>query len=322
MNGERFVLKMRFDYEFIIKGMNDDMSKEFAMLEASRRLGNYLSREQYNLDKMAENPRVPQLLFETKVEQYNELVDSLNDLFGALTGSTSSLFTNYGLVTKEASPNLSAHEMLIPPLLGGLRQSGADMIPDAYLTHGSVLVAEPPVATGVVTSPNDTLPVDGSTGTEANADVPTWMAEGYPSYEDWCADKEAGQAELHDDVSVVVNVGLSQYRAAQVLNEYEQTSDHDIATFNPEQDAPVDVLSRAQSMRATQDLRYLSHTVGNVRVDRDPTQITAVETAVERDGDDARKGMDIDVSQFVYRTPSMLITNLIDDDISKLRVHQ
>ena len=70
------------------------------------------------------------------------------------------------------------------------------------------------------------------------------------------------------------------------------------------------------------DLRYLDHTVDNVRVDNDPTQIAAVETAVERYGETSRQGTDIDLSSFLYKSDRPVVDDLISDDIRQLHVQQ
>ena len=286
--------------------MANDMSKEFALLEASRKLGEYLAQEHLQLDKMAENERVSQPYFQQKVERYNELVDVLNELFAAVSGTTSALYAKYRLVASDASVNRTAHKPLLQSLTGG--------------EIGS------PIPSGIALMEDPQMEDDGAGGIvipQSTSHMPRWFNEGYPSYEAWFADKELERAELQDDLSVVVNVSLSQYRAAKALAEYQQTSEHDIATFSPEQEEAVDFLVETQvarMSRPTGDLRYLNH-IGDVRVDRNPTQITDVQTAVERDGDQARKGMDIDVSRYVYRSPSMVVDDLLGDDIAKLRVH-
>lgn len=57
------------------------MSKQFALLKVTGNVSNYLSRERYMLTKMKLNDRVTDSFFESKVKQYNELVDLFNVLF-------------------------------------------------------------------------------------------------------------------------------------------------------------------------------------------------------------------------------------------------
>lgn len=262
------------------------MSKEFSMLIASRRLEKHLSREHYNLERMSENERVPQTLFETKVAHYNELVDTLNQLFGSLTNSKEQLFSRYELVTPD----------------GGL------------------------VTT--VPTPHDTV-VDGmefveseiavATETIVEQDIPEWQAEGYESYEEWALNKDVEGLEIQDDMSIGVSASVSQYRAGQALNEYQETSAQDITTYSPEDDVAVSVLPQEESMRPTEDLRYLNHTADGTRVDNNPIQITDVQTAVELDYEKARKGTDIDVARFIHSSDGVIVADdLIGDDISKL----
>lgn len=126
-----------------------------------------------------------------------------------------------------------------------------------------------------------------------------------------------------------VNDAMSRYRAQQALNEYSETSERDIATYLPEDDSPVNVLPSSEEegedspepIPAT-DYTYLDHTVDNVRVDSDPTQIAAVETAVERYGENARRGTDIDVSSFLYQSAGSVVDDLINEDIEQLHSPQ
>lgn len=280
------------------------MTQHFAMLTATRRLESHLSRESYNLNRMAENDRIPHSLFEKKVDQHNDLIDTLNDLFASLTESPDSkLFSHFLIDSKE----------------------------DTFTIVNPVeeAVEEEPVPDNVPVEPDQT---ETETNEEEDTDEPTipiWESEGYETYEAWLQDKEAEFTQ--DDLSLSVNDAMSRYRAQQALNEYSETSHRDIATYLPEDDSPVNVLPSSEeeeegedspeSIPAT-DYTYLDHTVDNVRVDSDPTQIAGVETAVERYGENARRGTDIDVSSFLYQSAGSVVDDLINEDIEQLHSPQ
>lgn len=281
------------------------MSKHFAMLTATRRLENHLSRESYNLNRMAENVRIPHSLFEKKVDHHNELVDALNDLFASLTESPESkLFSHY----------------LIDP---------AEDEAFTFVNPVEEDVEEKPVPNTVPVAPTPVVTENAEPEEDAPDEptVPLWESEGYESYDAWLQDKEAEFAQ--DDLSLSVNDAMSRHRAQQALNEYSETSERDIATYLPEDDSPVNVLpsNEGESDYSEEDIsatdyNYLDHTVDNVRVDSDPTQIAGVETAVERYGENARRGTDIDVSSFLYQSAGSVVDDLINDDIEQLHTPQ
>lgn len=291
---ERFEINFTVTLLILIRErMMYHMSKQFAMLTATRRLENHLSRENYNLDRMASNDNIPDSLFNKKVDHHNELVDALNDLFSNLTDSPSSkLFTRY---EQAVSDNF-------------------DYIPES--TYSEPLPFVRPSA-----------PAE-SDETEESNDIALWKAEGYESHDAWLADKEAEYAQSPDDLSMSVNDVLSRHRADQALTEYSQTSERDIASYLPEDDSPVSVLPSDTVSQAyddegvdpsdVTDYMYLDHTVDNVRVDNDPTQIAGVETAVERYGETARQGTDIDLSSFLYQSDRSVVDDLIKEDIEQL----
>lgn len=282
------------------------MSKQFAMLTATRRLENHLSRESFNLQRMEGNDRIPYSLLETKVGHHNELVDALNDLFASLSESpTSKLFAHY----------------MLPPL---------EEESFTVITHAEVDEEEPVMTEPVPFEIKPTLGGEEDGQDERKPEIPLWKSEGYDTHEAWLADKEAEFAQ--DDLTLGVNDGMSRHRAQQALAEYSETSERDIATYLPEDDQPVNVLPSAgyddesdesdDSIEETidsTDYNYLDHTVDNVRVDSDPTQIAGVETAVERYGENSRRGTDIDVSSFLYQSEGTLVDGLITDDIERLQ---
>ncbi|WP_218190789.1 hypothetical protein [Evansella clarkii] len=299
------------------------MSKHFAMLNAARRLENHLSRENYNLNRMAENERISLSLFKKKVDHHNELVDALNDLFASLADSPSSkLFNRYvihdpetELLTIEEEPEVS----FIPEVTEDEEETVTDEQPpfDERVTT----IAEPEPESKEADDP----------------DEPVWQSEGYDSYEAWLADKDTESVQYSDDLSLSVNDVMSRYRAEQALSEYSETSERDIASYLPEEEVPANVLPHEGEQTYEEDedqneaadgefsatnYNYLDHTVDNVRVDNDPTQIAGVETAVERYGENARQGTDIDVSTFLYQSEPAVVDDLIRDDIEQLHAPQ
>lgn len=278
------------------------MSKQFAMLTATRRLENHLSRESFNLNRMAENDRIPHSLLQTKVAHHNELVDALNDLFASLSESPlSKLFSHHNL------PSLDEESFTV--------------------VNYEEVDEEAPVFTEPESHESEPELDEEDGQDESEPEKPLWQSEGYESYDAWLADKEA--EFTRDDLTLGVNDGLSRHRAHQALAEYSETSERDIATYLPEDDHPVNVLPSAgdddesdesidETIEAT-DFNYLDHTVDNVRVDSDPTQIAGVETAVERYGENARRGTDIDVSSFLYQSEGTFVDDLIRDDIERLQ---
>lgn len=300
------------------------MSKQFAMLTATRRLDNYLSRERYNLNRMKDNERVPYSLFETKVNHYNELVRALNDLFGALAESTELLFEPY-----ELEPISDETFTVSAPYTYDSSVDEAVSEPE-YREEVNVQ-AEPEPKRDFGFDEDDVDDVDDSDdfdddeneNDDEDDNLEQWQRDGYSSYDEWLVDKEAESVEVPDDLSVGLNTSLSRYRADKALSDYRLTSKHDITEYNPEDDEPVSVLPIDDEYeRPTADLRYLNHTPDNVRVDDDPTQIASVKTAVELDGERARRGADIDVSSFVYQTDKAVESDILDDEIKKLMTNQ
>lgn len=319
------------------------MSKEFAMLTATRHLENYLSRENYNLSRMSENDRVPSSLFEKKVGQHNELVDILNTLFASLTDSASSeLFPRFVIEVDEADEPVFT---VIPEVEGvSVSEEFEESAPVEQVPFHPQAVA---VTETIETTETEKL-------NEETEEEPAWTTEGYESEDAWLADKETECVQFSgDDLTVGVNDAMSRHRAGQALDEYNETSVRDIASYLPEDDRPVNVLPSDDSEEeetsegyaevesegyyeeeqeseeilneneeGITDYTYLDHTVDNVRVDNDPTQIAGVETAVERYGENARQGTDIDVSSFVYQSEPSVVDSLISEDIKQLHTFE
>lgn len=291
------------------------MSKDFAMLIAARRLENYLSREQYSLKNMAENHRVSNELYEKKVSNYNELIATLNDLFSALAETPSSeLFSPYTYGER----NIETSDTVV-----------VETKPVEKATQKEIEAVSSETETIKDDEPRETVKED-----DEGEGIPEWMAEGYTSKDAWLQDMNIASTHTPDDLTLGVNDGLSQHHADQALEEYNKTKTRDVAEYLPEDDAPVEVLARSVTENITdedestsiEDARgvipdnydYMHRTVDNVQVDSDPTQIAAVETAVERYGEDGRKGADINASQFINQSKGSLADELIGEDFDRL----
>ena len=284
------------------------MSREFALLKASRELENYLSRERYTLDKMQDNDRITTDFFESKVKHYNHLVNTLNDLFATMIGSTNPkerlfvLYQTADALDVEVDVPVSVNHVDKPPE-----------------THG-----DEPV------EPDEPVPEEE----EEPDDMPDWQREGYPSYNDWLVAKERESIEQPDDLDVSVNAGLSEHRMTKALQEYNESVEEDISEYNPDEDTPVSVLDTdpvsdlavdddgltedLYVSRPTENVDYLTHTADDTRIDRDPTQIVDVQTAVERDGEKSRRGVDIDVKSYTKLARDTTISGILDDELDKL----
>ena len=265
------------------------MAINFAILKATRKLENYLSREHYGLTRMEENSKVPYSLFETKVGHYNELVDTLNELFGNLTESEGELFQRFLLEDEEIPEIDEFGEIEDEEVVGGDWEENP----------------KPTVYTHKNDKPISAKYEDG---------VPQWKAEGYDSYDEWLVDRESENVEISDDLALGVDTNLSKHRVEEALDDYEENSQHKIEDYDPEEDKPVDVLDNG--------FKYLNHTADNKQIDNDPTQIAEVTTAVESDKEGSRKSTEIEIDKHIYRPDSNIVDNLIDDEIEKLKVNK
>lgn len=279
------------------------------MLQASRQLEGYLSQERYGLDRMARNENVSEEFLAVKVDHFNGLVTTLNQLFSSLTGITDPLFVRYG--------GLDEDEELC----------------EVSLTPYETDTVEAPVA--VAPANISTPPSNEAQAEVVEVETPVWQLDGYSSYAEWVTDKESETEESRNDTSVSVSTGLSQHRAGQILNEYNESTEQSIDLYNPEDDTPATVLtdddaedeqereeeeeSEPYADRSTRDMRYRSHTIDNQLLDKDPAQITRVETAVEREGVNGSRGPDIDVDSYSYNPVGMDVEGFMDDELEKLR---
>lgn len=304
------------------------MSNQFAMLSATRKIENYLSREEYNLKKMSTNPNVSDSLLQSRVEQHNGLVDALNGLFGSLVGEDEALFDRSDILDDVADTSIETFEVV------GHSYDNDEADLPVKAQDQAVSQFSPP-------------------------DEPEqWVLDGYPSKAHWLEDRELEAIELPDDTTLSVDSTISQKRAGGLLEDYNKTATRDVATYLPEDDTSVDVIHHARveadepeyeldhddveldlddddddeivledepmteydksvyhSTRSTEDQEYRRRTADNIVVDDNPAQITEVRTAVEMDTDAATQGTSIDVSSFMHRTESVA-DDFISNDLT------
>lgn len=284
------------------------MTKQFAMLHATKGLEDYLSRERYNLDKMADNNRVTQSFFDSKVLHFNRLVDTLNQLFATLSDSPSSmLFDRY---ETDSEDEVEFHNAsFTPPNIYGQPSFAQEVDLETVATKEDMVhVTSEPLVGSVDTdlSKQRAQAALDEYKETAERDVSTYLPEDDEPVDVMYTGKvEDEQTEYEDDTS---DVEIADVRDDEEVSESETDDD---AESEDEEDAF--------------DSHYYSHTVDNVPVDfsGDPTQIATVETAVERYGKETNQGTDIDVSGFMYKSSDAddsFFDNLIDsEDLADLQ---
>lgn len=116
-------------------------------------------------------------------------------------------------------------------------------------------------------------------------------------------DAEPADEEMSDGL----DVEESKQRAAGALDEYTNTAVQDIADYDPEEHVPASVLPQRATSEPEPDAdldastSYMTHMDG-VRINGDPTQITEVRTAVEQDGEAAKRGTELPVDDLFTKS--------------------
>lgn len=101
-----------------------------------------------------------------------------------------------------------------------------------------------------------------------------------------------------------LDVEESKQRAAGVLDEYSNTMVEDIADYDPEEhESPSVMPTDAVDADVDEATSYMTHTNG-VRLNSDPTQITDVKTAVEEDGEEGKKSVELPVDTLFTKEKS------------------
>lgn len=243
--------------------------KEFAMLTATQRLTQYFLREFGRLDAaevIHQNNSAVQKERLIRIDEVNELSDTLNELFGTLTGSPGSkLFPSYG------------EQKAVVEKTGWLHSAES-----VDVQRGESVVSENP-------------------------------------------DQEnAKQDQLSQTLEANDMLSPAQKRADQILKEHSETAPRDISRHLPEHDRPFEVLPRTMlsaTLRAEEsgENNDLSHSDEGVPLDGNATQIANVQTVVEKADEEARRGTDIALDEYLTRGSNQLVTGLIEEDIRKLR---
>lgn len=328
------------------------MSKEFAMINAARKLESYVSRERYNIDKMKTNHRVPESLYVTKAQQFNELLDTLNTLYGSLIDGASELFDDHYIqISQDVEDDVQY-----------------DTTDYSVVDDAPVMPMESEVVTLVQT------PAVEESQPEPEPEQMQWQLDGFDSYDAWVALKEVESSEIANDLDISVSVEASKYKAGVALDTYDASKEQDIVDYDVEGDTPPDVLDDEDVddddlvehddedydddelydpdediddetdssddrvdeapdvdvddgdgyKRPTEGLEYMHYTQENIRVDDDPTQIASVKTAVEIEGAEGQRGTDIDVDAFSYSEQShseFNVDDILGVDLDSYQTH-
>lgn len=311
--------------------------KQFALLQATRDLENYISRERYNLSKMKTNPNVPYSLFVTKVQHFNNLVKTLNQLFATLIGADDDLFYPFVLDGEEIEEFTYEEPTHINDM-------------DVYTDEGFTTDVEEPMydmeseheaeefeeKEGIESEEsNNTNEFDMSIETEVEDDEQEFEFE----ISEEVRETIEGDLDDFDDFDDGVQDEISMKSANDMLTDYERTSEQDITSYDPEEDEPAEVLHHIISdddseededdekepngigLLSEENIKYLNHTADNQRVNDDPIQIADTLTAVEKHGKDELKGTDTRLTDLLEsNTVSFDVDNIIKDDFDKLYV--
>lgn len=287
------------------------------MLQTTRDLENYVSRERYNLSKMRDNPNVPDSLLYTKVGHFNQLLSTLNNLFSVLMDVDEDLFTYFTIGDDDYAP--------------------IEVFDDVSNDTAGIR--------------NDVDTDTGEIYSDANLDDSNDMT---PMLDDERTDSDENDNEEHDDVYVeqehddvqvdpeVIDDGVddevSMRNADEMLTDYEQTSEQDITAYDPESDEPTEVLQHTVTdeengdidehevdedtgrLLSEENIRYLNHTADDARVNDDPMQIADVVTGVEKHESEIT-GTDTDIKSLLSENNSLFDTeDIVKGDIDSLYI--
>lgn len=321
------------------------MTNDFALINSARQLESYVSREHYNIVKMKDNYKVPYALFETKAIHFNELLDTLNALYGSLIEGADVLFAeHYIQLHSDDDANNNDDEDIY------------DTTDYSVTTDDSVVeISTPTEVESVIHYNNAEKPPEPV----APPEQMQWQLDGFDSYESWVALKEVESAELTNDLDTIVSVEAAKHQAGEMLSEYDQTKTQDITNYDSEADTPPNVLDgnydddtsgyaddndnvetedqdrdevsdilgsdsdsdsdNDANYRTTENLNYLNYTHDNVRVNDDPTQIASVVTAVEYEGEAGHKSADVGLDALIGNedTESYDIDDILGNDLTK-----
>lgn len=270
---------------------------------------------------MSENDRVSDSFLISKVEHYNDLVGTLNDLFSGLAGSAESLFETYvieyeedPIVEYDTSYSHNRHNNSVLNDAGVQQELQHDVASD-HAGESSTDLTERDLSDNSITDTTEVVDAEPST-----------------DYVDKLSEE-------------------STERMNEVLEEYQSNVSLDISLRDPEEDKPISVmdaeedevsddseqgvvqtetLEPSEGVSASDDdsskshgYEYMKLTADDQVVNKDPMQIVDVMTAVEKEGITGRKSHDIPMedvlSHNIHSTP--LFDNVIDDELSSQMVN-
>lgn len=221
---------------------------QLELFKSSRGFDKYLTSEKENLKRMKGNQNVSDSLYETKATQHNDLVKSLNNLFGLLIDGGEELYDGYEVpVSRYDDPDAVTYDTDYDSSYYTTDVGGEDTAYSPVEQSDEEAQAEA-VAQGEAQFDGEHIVDVEDDDSEPDVSAPTpWEAEGFSSREEYLTVKETERHILPDDLSMDLSHEVATHAADKVLDEYEQTTDQDIADYDSEEDAPVEVLDSLDS---------------------------------------------------------------------------
>ena len=221
---------------------------QLELFKSSRGFDKYLTSEKENLKRMKGNQNVSDSLYETKAAQHNDLVKSLNDLFGLLIDGGEELYDGYEVpVSRYDDPDAVTYDTDYDPSYYTTDAGSEDTAYSPVEQSDEEAQAEA-VAQGDAQFDGEHIVDVEDDDSEPDVSAPTpWEAEGFSSREEYLTVKETERHILPDDLSMDLSHEVATHAADKVLDEYEQTTDQDIADYDSEEDTPVEVLDSLDS---------------------------------------------------------------------------
>ena len=221
---------------------------QLELFKSSRGFDKYLTSEKENLKRMKGNQNVSDSLYETKATQHNDLVKSLNNLFGLLIDGGEELYDGYEVpVSRYDDPDAVTYDTDYDSSYYTTDVGGEDTAYSPVEQSDEEAQAEA-VAQGEAQFDGEHIVDVEDDDSEPDVSAPTpWEAEGFSSREEYLTVKETERHILPDDLSMDLSHEVATHAADKVLDEYEQTTDQDIADYDSEEDTPVEVLDSLDS---------------------------------------------------------------------------
>lgn len=221
---------------------------QLELFKSSRGFDKYLTSEKENLKRMKGNQNVSDSLYEIKAAQHNDLVKSLNNLFGLLIDGGEELYDGYEVpVSRYDDPDAVTYDTDYDSSYYTTDVGSEDTAYSPVKQSDEEAQAEA-VAQGDAQFDGEHIVdvEDDDSEPDVNASTP-WEAEGFSSREEYLTVKETERHILPDDLSMDLSHEVATHAADKVLDEYEQTTDQDITDYDSEEDTPVEVLDSLES---------------------------------------------------------------------------